>query len=623
MNDRAGVEEGTTQYPEQLVIDGIQPFETYTPSWATVENGYETVPELIRINGDVARVVIGQLLREENPVHLADKGNGQKKYDPNGYTNLAGYKNQHKEGVVFLGRDGVNTWRHPFWWSEEDHMMYDRNPDLFPNYAHSSIPVVKRDIDVERSIVPADEVPLGSSGNELEFQAVAFGEDDEPIPVNVQDFLKVFSDPEIFQDSKFPISLEGWASQLELISIPRMGDESPEVYHQRMRDNLRFVSKALNRMGVYLMPTGVMPTNSDFQANFEDPHVEHVLRRGQSGGEELVSVKEAARQLEGFGASGTHITVDVYKKDGVVGDEVLQQIFTHTHGKALLLMKAFSLSGNMGSVESLANNYPGRELTRKELSTARVGPVRRLLDETTIHAFTQNGRQPSLERAALCDSEGREGWGAHNPLGRMKESGRNEFTIFDVVADTQLLVELESALNLYTTAVHKALLRDVNSDNSLENIKLQLSEYHPNYAEFFLGLMTNQDEFDELASEVDKFGFDGKVVFVGNDVRIGEVVNQFIDFIGRLALDQNIDSPDDYENLSRLKARIHDEYDTLPESFEDLLRIDSTEVSQGSIAYVAHRQFLRLVEEGVEAEMARRFVVKKYAEVYSEYLSVA
>ncbi len=452
---------------------------------------------------------------------------GQKDYEATKYftpealdISAQGLQRALENGRGFVGGEtdsGILAVRAQKWWLPQDRQA---NWEI-PNYAISRVPLSQRTLEGERELWNKQEPGGSSHGMELEMQAITFNENGDIEPVDIQSLIVEL------KKYGFPLSIEGWVSQLEYVSMARQPQESLEDYRNRIAKDLKILSMALAEHDIYLAPVGVMVGSGDGQANFNNPHVQNVMRQMV----EDQDLQKAAETLGLFRTSGLHITVELKRAFGqkTISAELLREVFDHTHSAASFLMKVFSRSGNLGFPDYQGKlKATNRERERLHLPTARVGDTRSLLDSNTIEDF-ENGAQPSLERAALLAESG--GHAPHNPLGRMKQAGRNEYTMFDATYDLDLIVNLEAFLRLHTAVIHRAVLRgDFRSENLAQLLGIKDDEYN-----MFFTLLSNQDQFERVVNSLEIYGVNGVFEYNGQAYNIKKVLERFFDTMLRFA----------------------------------------------------------------------------------------
>ncbi len=603
-------------HPSAIVPDWVQ--ESSWDANYALESGEGNLIVLDELAQRVVEYVLAKY-GEGRPEEYGN-GSGQKSTEGQGWVPLPAEITESKGGF-FVDEDGVvHIVKSPDWWSLKDSSHESRleHKSQIPDYATYEIGVVERSLEEERELIDPDRLNgVGTTGNELEFVVVTKTPDGKIRSVNIQSLIRAF------KKHKISASIEGWDSQFEHPSKPREQGLSVSEHTRVISHDLLLIDEAFRVLGLHLVPTAVMPFTGQGHSNFENAHVRHVLMRGMAAalGHDL-TIEEASIMLAGYGVNGLHITVDVQGDDkGLVGDERLNKIFNLTHGKVVALMKAWTLNGNLESVNMLVSGrLSNREAHRRLLETARVGEVRRLFDKRSIKAL-EEGLVPSLERAALCNEDGEPATGVHNPLGRQKESGRNEFTVFDVEANIEKIMALESLLTLYTTAVDRAVLRD-----NLEDVKSRLGMTSDD-EDFFLSVMTKQSEFDELMETVEEHGLRGEVMFNRESFAVGEVLVRFIDWVEEFAKIEGITEKQHREEFERVDflrdITLRGLKGEVAENFEDYFNKESEYFAVGTLGEIAYKRFNVLVEKrNLSPEDARAQVIVELAEGFYNHLDV-
>jgi hypothetical protein len=239
---------------------------------------------------------------------------------------------------------------------------------------------------------------------------------------------------------------------------------------------------------------------------------------------------------------------------------------------------------------------------RKFLPTARVGVTLPLCSDVVVQAVV-DGKTQALERGSKCaigpDGEVIPAAAVHDPMGRQKQSGRIEYTMFDVEPNVEKVALLESALSLYTNAVYRAALRPENSELSLGNCKLALGAR----GELYLGVLQDNDRFLQLAESLDRGGFVAKIEFAGEQTTVGDELYRFLTWVSEFSQAQGF-SPEgrdseDFANLDRLKQLVvySNAEEMVARSFSDYFAPDSEHYMVGNTAMVAHNYFNDLVAQ--------------------------
>lgn len=558
------------------------------PEWPA-EDSKHRVPNYV-ISPDQAKQILKRLkesypdLFTEDPYENGN-GNGQKETKVSEW--IESPCRDNNKGCVYFDEQG-RPWlvKHPNWCDPRvAHERFEK-PGLVPDSAVYPIDVVPRDLTVERKLVNPPE-RSEAAGCELEF-AVGKFTGNKVVPINIQYVL------DDFKKFRVSASIEGWFSQFEHPSKPKCTYSSFSDHREVLVKGLLVISKTLGPFDTYLLPTGVMPYSGIGQPNFENPHVRNVLTKGlEISLERELDLEEAADILAKYGVNGLHITVNLKKdENGFVEDERLKRVFELTHSPISFLLKSLTLSGNLESAEALVlERLSYRDIHRAELPTARVGRVRRLFDEEVVTAF-EEGKAPSLERASLCDEEGKPARGVHNPLGRQKQSGRNEFTAFDIEPNVDKILALECLLSLFTTVVDKAVLEG-KEDWLMEGID-DGKKY------LFFSFLSNDKEYKQLSDLVETYGVDGLIKINKELKTVGEIILNFIDFVQTKAEESGIlseDSNEEKELLNYLRYIIgkHLEGRTA-DTFEEYLDPESELYAVGTVSEIARKRYKALQE---------------------------
>ncbi len=481
---------------------------------------------------------------------------------------MLGYLQEGK-GAVIETNKGVITIRHRRWWLEDD-----RDQNAIPPYAISYIPIIKEPDYTEQ----ASPTILSTHGQELEFQVVR-KTDNGFAPVDIQELIKSL------KSQGFPISIEGWISQGEFISIARKNQESIGDYKKRTVILISTLASALYEAGYYIAPTGVMITDGDGQANLGNPHVRNVMgnmiKNIWGENQEKPTPEEL---LEQFGVNGTHMTISIEGTRGpLYSAGELLRIYDNTHTPEVIsLLALFCYSGEYQSKT--------RHGVRSQFPTARIAPVLSLLDEKTIQAFI-DGRSPSLERAALNGMP-------HNPIGRQKQAGRIEFTVADSNYDILLTIDLENLLSYLTFAVQSAI-RHGQSDNPILN-----------------KTSANAEDYENIMTEVQQNGF-----------RSESLINAIRSLLDELESSLPKEHKENYQRLKarllhRLNINIAFEESLYSGEFANLQYLD-----KDSVKIWAIQQMRQGVQQGLIIRALRRYsneneteALSIFLEVYNEYI---
>jgi len=583
-------------------------------------------PPPIRVPWELARQVVADTLKEPlfEAVSSGEYHNPQKKTAGEDWVPLPqGFSSG--QGGVSINGGKPQVIKHPQWWAEEDKNSAANYAGKIPDYAIYPIGVKSRSLDEERKGWSERMVNrhngIGSMGSEWEFPIVYFGEDGSFRPVDIQPLIGALDEEGI------PISIEGWDCQMEYPSRPRRNGFTMRRHKKEISRDLFFINEVCQRLGLSVLPTAVMPFPGEGRSNFENSHVRHVLMTGMAAavGREL-TVSEAAKILGQFGVNGLHLTVDLEGDEkGLVGDERLKTVFELTHTPIIVLLKPLTLNGNLGSLADLkTGRLSTREDHRLKLPTARVGQVRRLLAEETI-AAVREGLAPSLERASLCDEEGHPAAGVHNPLGRQKETGRIEFTAFDIEPNVCKVTALEALLSLYVNAIDRAVMRAPTDERSIDEV---IRKAKGGEEEFFLTYLDRQAQFNQLATLVENRGFQGEVALAdGGTKTAGELVLEFIDWVERLAVEQGIDREahrQEFAAVAWLKETVVNmQRGMIAPNFDDYFDPQGGFYGQGSIAQIAQRRFQELTdEENIDEEEAYNLLLRELVKGYDRHLQL-
>ncbi len=583
------------------------------PSWAREGSVHHIrvrriSPEAAAWAADKAKERRGEILFQHEQRYGNGKVNGQKNAEGEKWIDFP------ISAGVWIDEDGrPYVVKHSAWWREEDRNRKDDYSGKIPEYAKYPIGVVRRDLQEERLRVDLPDMPE-AVGCEMEFSVAFFDEEGSAHPVDIQSVIEEVGRRGI------PVSIEGWVSQLEIPSKPKRKDLRISDHRRELLLDTLAVLETLQSLNCWLLPVAVMPFSPAGQANFESTHVRNVLITGMSVayGREL-STEEAAEILGKYAVNGLHITVNLKEdEDGFVGDERLKQVFEYTHTPISILLKALTLSGNLGSIEDLkSGRLSYRDIRRMHLPTTKVGRVRRLYEEEVIQAV-EEGLAPSLERASLCDEDGKVAMGVHNPIGRQKESGRNEFTAFDVEPNVDKKLALESLMSLFTTVVDRALLK-----GRITEIYQDLDE---NDKAIFGQYLSRQDDFIRFSEAVEMDGLKALVrVDEGSleETPVSEIILRFIDWVRDNSLRMGIvnEEAEEIQRLEWLKDRIIKSVQIgAPDNFRDYFDPESPYYALGTISEIAKKRFEALLAEGYEEAMAYNQILKELAEEYKNHL---
>jgi|GEM_PF-5553333 len=582
--------------------------EAKYPSWA--EEGKHKVPvySISALSAEWAADEAKRKWGDEIFRHEQRYGNGEG-------LNFNGQKDSERTGWielpvgsgVFFDRGKPFVVKHKNWWRIEDRDNNDPTQNV-PVYAVYPVYVVKRDLSEEKEKISPPSTPE-AVGCELEFSVGLVNESGAFLPVNIQEVVKEMKKRGV------PVSIEGWISQLEIPSKPKSGDLRVSDHRRELVLDIFAVAETLGSLNCWLLPVSVMPFDYKGQANFENTHVRNVLMEGLkvAFGREL-DIDEAADILGKYGVNGLHITVNLKEDDqGFVGDERLKKVFEKTHTYISLILKALTLNGNLGSVEDLkSDRLSYRDVRRKNLPTAQVGVVRRLYDNEVLGAV-EKGLAPSLERASLCDKNGNVALGVHNLVGRQKETGRIEFTAFDIEPNIDKILALESLMSLFTTIVDISVLEGVDIYSDLD----------PYYKYLFGEFLYRQEEFDSLSEDIEKYGLSAVIKVQDEEKTAGEIVLEFIKWIEETSFKLGIvdDSTEEIERLRWLSEKLQEAVEgKIPEHFSDYFDPDNPHYAVGTVSEIARKRFFNLMNSGYAEEEAYNCVLRELAEEYRKHL---
>lgn len=532
------------------------------------------------------------------------------------------------EGNVFeIPGVGVIEIRHPRWWKpshcpfnmelsdeEREELNTSIADGLVPEYAISLTKIAIRPVDEDRELSNYGEnIGIGTVGNEEEYVGV-MELNGEIVPVDIQALINYLEGSEILA------SIEGFSSQVEQAYPHREQGEDMVTYQSRIAKHAWLLKQVCNRLGIKLLPLGVIPGNGLGQPNFGNPHVRNVLVRGMSAalGKDL-SVEDAANMLAGFGTNGLHINVGLQRFDGFVGDERAYEVGKLTNPMIKALLKVFTLNGNLSDAETLASGvHSTRERKRKNLATARVGEFGRF---SHSYAGFEQGVAPSVQRAMLGKVKSGTYYPAatvHNPAGRLKPD-IVETTIFDAEPNLEKVTWIESLLNLYVTSVDKAMMREPGDERHISHVMEQMSD---SQREFFLGMITDQEEWDVLVNLIDNQGAEAEVPWNGGFATARDVLLEFIGWVRELALFQGFDGEvqTDFTHLKKLEHSLRCNAETFNEYFDVLDGEDSFAFGCGNIATVAQSMYQRFMNEGYEPQQAYVKVIHAYDRAWDVYL---
>lgn len=592
---------------------------SYIPHMSLIEIETPWAPEggphdktVLAVSAEAAQIAIQRVVGNMQ-VMDGNGPNGQKNYKSNG--RWISVNHGSRRGKVYVENNGTTIYKHPHWWRKEDREK-KVDGEVPPYSVYTQTGLVRRDIDEERTLMTASEVPMAPTGCEIEMVAMIFG-GDGPELVDIQHLISALKVHGV------STSIEGWRSQLEHPSEPR-GQRSVFDHRSKLIQNLHIIDRVSKELGITMLPLAVMPTDGYAQPNLAEPHVQNVLMSGISAAlGRQVTVEEAASMLTGFRANGLHVTAQVQRdRNGLIGDNMIHSVFSSSNGGILPLMKALTHSGNLSepSDENVRTRCSWREQYRKILPTAQVGIVNRLLDPETIQAV-EGGAAPSLERGSLCDENGRAAAAVHNPLGRQKEWGGNELTIFDVEGNVDKIIEIEVLHGLFTAALQRSLLR--NDQLSLSRIVAGMS---PQKQDYFVGCLTRKQTFMDLIELVDRDGYYGKITWDGKERLVGEVIVEFISFVERFASSQGLTPdqlPEEYGALDKMKERIINVTlsSKVPQNFYAYFNPSSDTYAHGSMSLVAQNVWNKLRADGYSEVDTYRMVLEQVADARSKHLS--
>lgn len=598
---------------KNLIEKGIK-YPSYEPvSWAKKDSPHQVQILTIR---DQAEMAISLVKRTFPDLFKDEKkygnGNGQKLTEGDRWIpNPLGTK----QAGIFVDESGQPyVVKHPNWWREEDRKEAKKNPGQIPDYAMYPIAVVKRPINEERQAVEAPTQPE-AVGSELEFAAVKFHKEGIHL-VNIQSVI------EHLKTAGVPVSREGWSSQIEHPSNPRDPNLGITDHKRDLVKDLLAISETLAQFGVYLLPVSTIPGYPYGQPNFGDPHVRNVLTQGMRAAlKRELTVEEAAEILMKYGVNGLHTTVNLKKDNlGFVGDERLRRVFELTHTPITAILKALTLSGNLGSLKELeSDRLSYRDVKRTTFPTARVGVVRNLHDEEAIEALKE-GLSPSIERASLCDEGGEQAAGAHNPLGRQKETGRNEFTVFDIEANVDKILALESLMSLWTTIVDKAIL-----EGRLDDLLGGLGVV---YRRIFTEFLESEEVFKQISEVIEQQGIFAKLAIELEDgtkveFTAGNLIQEFISWVREKSIQFGVanEGSEEILKIDWLSHKLQQHQNgEVPDNFEDYLNPNSYYYAVGTIAEIAKRRFEQLTKSGITPEQAYFQILEELAEAYRKHL---
>lgn len=457
-----------------------------------------------------------------------------------------------------------------------------------PDYSVMETAVSPRPVEADRMRIPCETLKPQSYGHEIEMVAVTFDENDTPILVNIQNVLQVLGDYDLPA-----ITPEAWVSQIEFPSSPRTSGSLYE-YNQKQRGGMQKIIRIFDELGILLLPVGVIPIGGQEQANIQDPHILNTIMRGIGPHMDGRDNRTPAELLDGFRTNGLHITIKVQPdQNDLVGDERLNLVYNLTHGPIAVMMKAFTLNGNH-FIEDLENgDLSTREKWRNTLPTAKVGPTYRLSSPEARKAV-RAGTAPSLERAAMHT-------GPHNPVGRQKEQGMIEFTIFDMEPCQDKILALEIMLQHYVHIVDHAVLTNRVND-LIETIPKE-------YREVFLGVIEDNEEFLKLATAIDKYGYDTEIELSGGERRkVDIILNDFLDWLSRRTSDLANDTQETDFAVGYLQSSIINSKSDGPEDYVTYLR-----TGYGNAAMTTLKAYQRYLIEVGDPPLARDLTLKELA----------
>ncbi len=504
--------------------------------------------------------------------------------------NIEIIRNNQTGAAILHGPAGILTIRGSDWWSEQDRNNFDPSVNEVPNYAIDVLPIRGFEHDRQDKLIDPKEInSICSYGREEEYQIV-MEFNGQYAGVDIQGLIKMLSDYGLLFD------IEGWASQGETALYPIFPGDGASKTELINAQNLLIIHEVIDLLGLQVMPCGVMVGNRKGQPNMGTPHVQYVLMRGMksAAGRDL-TLNEASNMLGGFGTNGWHLNFG-HKRgpDGLVSDRRQTIVANLTHPEIIPMLRAVTHSGNTRSLEALEDSLGDgflstREINRTELATARVGNFLPFSSDETVRSFIDDQSAQALERASHD-----EGKTPHNPLGRRKGLGINEFTFLDGDFSHYKGDQLSVLLAAYTAVVDKCtveyLHRDFNA--TTEDVReyiFQQSEgaIERGYFDVFVGLLNNQDRFIKLIQNIDRAGLESIIEINGKEVGIDQILMKFTDWVTSMTERKGIILSEDQ---SSLLENFRDQLDLAKwaNTFEEY-----AETGIGPISCIAQREFIQ------------------------------
>lgn len=615
--------------------------ESQTPIWTSPDSRHHVPVPTLSANGSTTAALSVMGLTYEG-----GSKEGQKSYTGEEFITIAAHSKYGEllrqfEGEFIPGQGnvfeapgvGVIEIRHPRWWKPSHcpfnpELLEDERAELIsriqagfvPEYAISLTKVAIRPLETDRELSDyGNKVEIGTVGNEVEYVGV-MEIDGEIIPVDIQALISHLEGSDVLA------AIEGFSSQVEQAYPHREQGEDMVQYQSRIARHAWMLKQICNKLGIKLLPLGVIPGDGFGQPNFGNPHVRNVLVRGMSAalGKDL-DVEEAADMLAGFGTNGLHINVGLQRlkdNEGVkfVGDERAYEVGKLTNPRVKALLKAFTLNGNLNSVEVLSSGALSiREQKRKNLATARVGEFGRFSD---CYEGFESGIAPSVQRAMLgkiIEGKYYPASTVHNPAGRLKPD-IIETTIFDAEPNLEKITWVESLLNLYVTSIDAAILRDSNDPRHIDNVMVGMTD---SQREFFLGMVSDQGEWDYLVGLIDTQGAKAEIIWNGQVTKVSKVLLEFISWVRELATSQGLDANNevDFAHLAQLENSLTCTAETFNQYFNVRDGEGSDRFGCGSIAEVSRTIFNELIASGRYTEQqAYVEVIKAYNNAWNVYM---
>lgn len=311
----------------------------YVPEWGDGE-------VMLRITDDAAAEAVESVA---SAMQLPPKDNGstyssQKAHTGDRVVTLPG-SDHRTGGHIQQNTDGSITYaRNPKYVLQAQ----PDQPDTWHQHGTATIHVSDTDLVDEVKAMKPSEVRIAAHGSETEY-TIAAVTDDKITPVDVSNLITA-----IKAHVDVPISAEALMQQAELVGIARVYDDlvrhSLVAHKLNAAEHLGFLQNVCEKLGLSLIPTSSNTCKEGaYQVNVKDPHIRLTLKTIRALNPEIdpetLSDRELAETLYRYDVNGLHLTASLEKDSfGMIGDEMLQKVYEHTHPAAITLWKAMTHS---------------------------------------------------------------------------------------------------------------------------------------------------------------------------------------------------------------------------------------------------------------------------------------